>query len=899
MYDDDFLEVESDADNFYDDPFDSKGEKIKESKLLIDELDLPCDFLLYFEYDSFNSHDFSKDDDFPSTNNEDKVFNPGILIHEKSVTIITRVAQEKKLAIYYASLVFEDFDPPFYEPIVFKDVPKSVKLLSFSFENEEKVFKPGIYTSKKDPADTTQPAGDELKTAHNQDSESPFPYKEPELKLDKLVKLISKDTTNNIRNGTLMMIIKKLKDEVLLLQSQKDKLEEEKQSTEAEATMLKAQPSYPKIQQLTKLLVNSLKPKFDKLIKGQDFSTYLLVELKELPTKFEDVTNSFGDLKEAVKKTELGVPNELTSSPERLAYFNKSISALTTRFPNLEEKLKVRDAIPAIMNRVALCLGKFTNAISSASQRVVPLGGPLAGQVDVVERFFKKKIVYDREDGTDETIPYFNVSDMSFKEWSEVMRTSRKTTGNKWAQVFKKMKKKVDEFNNMAANLKIDYSNFLSEQDIMLKLNKTILNEPMLGMVHFNDPHNDPHTQDFISINDFDDLNDEMLYSIQETFLRLHHGPGIDDLARTFSSFLLAEVDKRNLNPNKQMRVIKQSSSKTKEVFTYVYVAGTATEEQGFSSAWFDNTKLKDEKVLVITALKEQLKGKAVLHKAISLNPIDPALLQVDVVPLVPKLRKNMTTHIDYIKHTLEEAATLRELVESERLFSPLNTPLAYASLVSSASGSQSQDNTKKNRIRQTHKKAKETKLEDHPRKVKSSLNKASVVDSKATSSVIKSISNVNKNLKCASCNGCLFSNNHDACVVEYINSMNASRKSKSVTKPAKRKVWKTTGKVFKTVGYIWKPTGRTFTLVENVCRLTRIATATIVPPREPIPIVQSMDKPVVTLVYTRKPKAKNVPNKMKPNKSWGSSSNVSTSITDCRLSKSSFGIWTPVAPST
>nr|GEW61168.1 hypothetical protein [Tanacetum cinerariifolium] len=255
-------------------------------------------------------------------------------------------------------------------------------------------------------------------------------------------------------------------------------------------------------------------------------------------------------------------------------------------------------------------------------------------------------------------------------------------------------------------------------------------------------------------------------------------------------------------------------------------------------------------------------------------------------------------SHIDYIRHTQEEAATLRELVESERLLSPLNTSLAYAyhkikktsvatspssniesnthvlsstgvAFISSASGSKSQDNTKKNRIRRIQKKAKETELEDHPRNVKSSLNKASVVDSRATSSIIKSVSNVNSNLKCASCNGCLFSDNHDAC------------------------------KVFKTVGYIWKPTGRTFTLVGNVCPLTRITTATIVPPREPIPIVKSIDKQVVTLVYTRKPKAKNVPNKMEPNKSCGSSSNVSTSITDCRLSKSSFGIWTPVAPST
>nr|GEU83190.1 hypothetical protein [Tanacetum cinerariifolium] len=147
--DDDFLEVESDADNFYDDPFDSKGEKIKESKLLIDELDLPCDFLPYSEYDSFNSQDFSKDYDLPLTNNEDKVFNPGLLIQEKLVTIITRVAKEKKLAISYTSLVFEDFDTPFYETLVFKDVPKSMMLLLFSSVNEEKVFKPGIYTSEK------------------------------------------------------------------------------------------------------------------------------------------------------------------------------------------------------------------------------------------------------------------------------------------------------------------------------------------------------------------------------------------------------------------------------------------------------------------------------------------------------------------------------------------------------------------------------------------------------------------------------------------------------------------------------------------------------------------------------------------------------------------------------
>nr|GFC81650.1 hypothetical protein [Tanacetum cinerariifolium] len=114
---------------------------------------------------------------------------------------------------------------------------------------------------------------------------------------------------------------------------------------------------------------------------------------------------------------------------------------------------------------------------------------------------------------------------------------------------------------------------------------------------------------------------------------------------------------------------------------------------------------------------------------------------------------------------------------------------------------------------------------------------------------------------------------------------MNASRKSKSVKTPVKRKVWKPTGNVFQTVGHIWKPTGRKFKLVGNVCPLIRIDTPTIVPPREPIPIVNSMDKAVVTLVYTRKPKAANkkVSNKLEPNNSWGSSNfNVPSSLLTC-----------------
>nr|GEV15955.1 hypothetical protein [Tanacetum cinerariifolium] len=128
-YDDDLDKFESNNDDAYNDPFDSKGEKIKESKLLIDELDLArsSDFLPSLEYDSFLFEDFFRDN--------------------------TRVAPDEnvmKIAISHASLILENVDHPLsdYELPFHKEVLGPVTLLSFSFEIKEKVFKPRILTTK-------------------------------------------------------------------------------------------------------------------------------------------------------------------------------------------------------------------------------------------------------------------------------------------------------------------------------------------------------------------------------------------------------------------------------------------------------------------------------------------------------------------------------------------------------------------------------------------------------------------------------------------------------------------------------------------------------------------------------------------------------------------------------
>nr|GEU42589.1 hypothetical protein [Tanacetum cinerariifolium] len=151
--DDDLVKLEFENVYVYDDPFDSKEDKIKESKFLIDELDpsRSSDFLPSPECDSILYEDFSEGDALPSTNNKDKVFNLGILIHENLFEVTNRVTPDKnvkKISKSNAYLILKDFDPPLYELPFHKEVPGSETLLLYSSENKEKVFNPEILTSK-------------------------------------------------------------------------------------------------------------------------------------------------------------------------------------------------------------------------------------------------------------------------------------------------------------------------------------------------------------------------------------------------------------------------------------------------------------------------------------------------------------------------------------------------------------------------------------------------------------------------------------------------------------------------------------------------------------------------------------------------------------------------------
>ncbi|GKE21481.1 retrovirus-related pol polyprotein from transposon TNT 1-94, partial [Tanacetum coccineum] len=155
----------------------------------------------------------------------------------------------------------------------------------------------------------------------------------------------------------------------------------------------------------------------------------------------------------------------------------------------------------------------------------------------------------------------------------------------------------------------------------------------------------------------------------------------------------------------------------------------------------------------------------------------------------------------------------------------------------------------------------------------------------------------------------------HDLSFLDFVNDMNACSKSKSVKKAKKKEEWKPTGKVFTKIGYNWRPTGRTFTLVRNVCPLTRITSTNKVPFRKPTPPKVVAQEPVVTKIYTRRPKvpktigssrkpkiAKSmISNKTKPSTSWGSNTLVAPSssyLVNYRSSKLFCGICTPDVPS-
>ncbi|GJY86046.1 hypothetical protein Tco_0500072 [Tanacetum coccineum] len=163
-----------------------------------------------------------------------------------------------------------------------------------------------------------------------------------------------------------------------------------------------------------------------------------------------------------------------------------------------------------------------------------------------------------KENDTSEIIPEFKASDLHLSKWREIVTIRPNKKGKGWTSIYKQIQKRMDYIRTTKAKMGIDLDRPLSKQDPLDRLDD-LENKKRK---HADDIHDffraKKKAQDIVTIEDFRDFSNTMLYTIQKNFFRLHQGPRLDDHSRTFSSLLLAEIDKGNLNPIKQMRVIEQ-----------------------------------------------------------------------------------------------------------------------------------------------------------------------------------------------------------------------------------------------------------------------------------------------------------------------------------------------------
>ncbi|GJY00030.1 hypothetical protein Tco_0357048 [Tanacetum coccineum] len=225
------------------------------------------------------------------------------------------------------------------------------------------------------------------------------------------------------------------------------------------------------------------------------------------------------------------------------------------------------------------------------------------------------------------------------------------------------------------------------------------------------------------------------------------------------------------------------------------------------------------DKVFVITSLKNdlrKLKGKEIVENVVhipSATTISPGMFKLDLVPLSPRLLQNREPHIDYLRHTQEQANTLREIVEQAKAKQPLdkelnfackyatriqellvyvqdtcpnvitpstrkvessntsdsNTPMLSSTGVkcsTSNCGSKPLSNKNNDRISQTPSRNKKNKVEAQPRKV-NQLNR--VVKPICDIDVKHSLSNANSKILCATCNKSMFDGVHDKCILDLV----------------------------------------------------------------------------------------------------------------------------------
>ncbi|GJR68803.1 retrovirus-related pol polyprotein from transposon TNT 1-94 [Tanacetum coccineum] len=265
---------------------------------------------------------------------------------------------------------------------------------------------------------------------------------------------------------------------------------------------------------------------------------------------------------------------------------------------SIQNKTKTFDALPSLLNKVIEALNKFAQVIKSTLNKAGDHCVPSAGQANI------KPVEGDKNT---QQVTISQSTKLVLLTWGEQIKKDKVKQAMSLKDAEEEDTKSDSDDNtiNMAGSM-VDSSNKKKLRSLILSLKVSTLNGGIrgYGTDEVNFPRSTKRLKSSVKYKDHPAgtvLNEPVLGVILfNSFQRLHQGPGLDDHVRTFSSFLLAEVHKKNLNPLKQMKAIEQLRQELGDIVkSRVKYSGSGVGRRG-------NSQVKDNKIDLLVQQYEQ-----------------------------------------------------------------------------------------------------------------------------------------------------------------------------------------------------------------------------------------------------------------------------------------------------
>ncbi|GKC53755.1 hypothetical protein Tco_1076500 [Tanacetum coccineum] len=139
-------------------------------------------------------------------------------------------------------------------------------------------------------------------------------------------------------------------------------------SAQIQELIAQVRPLYPDVNQIITLLITSLKPELSKLLASHNFASCLPTELKELLSKFTELSGEIKALKHHVAELK-NIQWELPTA----------LQALPVLVSSVQKQLKTLDSLPSLLQKVTETLNRFSTMVENASKATTK-DVPSAGQ---------------------------------------------------------------------------------------------------------------------------------------------------------------------------------------------------------------------------------------------------------------------------------------------------------------------------------------------------------------------------------------------------------------------------------------------------------------------------------------------------------------------------------------